>query len=123
MVLIAGAAYGATSLLNRLKAGGFTCLPSDFPAYPHTTIGGESYSLDAPTPGNSCRVVFESNESSTAILDFYENRLANGNWRVTSGSPITGDITFRNVKKAKTTGSVHIAVQGNHTEITVQLYS
>lgn len=120
---MAGAAYGATSLFNRLKAGGFSCLPSDFPSYPHTTIGGESYSLNAPTPGSSCRLVLESNDSSAAVLGFYENRLAAGNWRVTSTDTTTGDITFRNVKKAKTTGGVHIAAQGNHTEITVQLYS
>ena len=110
-------------MLNRLKNGGFSCVPSNFPSYPNTSIGGESYALNAPTPGNTCRMVYESNDGATAVLDFYENRLSTGDWQVTSSDPTNGDITFRNVKKAKTKGSVHIAAQGNRTEITVQLYS
>jgi hypothetical protein len=126
VLVIAGVALAGSALTYRFQHGGFSCLPSDFPTYPGSTLGGETYDLNAPTPGNSCHMVFESKDGVATVMDFYASRLDAGDWHVTSSSQTSGQIAFRkvkNVKKMSTNGTVDVAVRGSGTEITVQLYS
>ncbi len=84
VLAIAGLSLGANSLISRLQHGGFSCLPSDFPVYPGATYAQENFNLNAgaptPTPGNTCQMVFESNDSAGTVLDFYQSRLDSGGW-------------------------------------------
>lgn len=123
VLVIAGAALGAVGLKNRFVQGGFSCLPSSFPKYPGSSFAGENYTLNGATPGNACQVMFESNDSPTAVVDFYASRLDTGDWRVTTSDSTAGVVMFRSVKKARVTGTVSVAVHGSRTEVTVQLYS
>jgi hypothetical protein len=123
ILVIAGAVYGGTSLYNHFRQGGFSCLPPEFPSYPGSTFGGETYNLNNPTPGTVCGMVFESKDSRGAVLDFYQTKLNSGDWRVVSTNSDTGDIAFISVKSEKSNGTVHVAAPGDHTEISVQLYS
>lgn len=123
LLVIAGAAFGSVALYSHLERGGFTCLPSTFPRYPGSTFGNINYELNGPTPGNSCNMVFESKDSVGAVLDYYQTRLNRGDWQVSSIDQETGQIEFRSVKRAKTHGTLGIAAVGDHTQITVQLYS
>ena len=110
-------------LTTAFKRGGFSCLPSDFPAYPGATYGGASYSLNAPTPGNYCRIVLESNDAVGPVDDFYASRLSTGDWKVVSSDAAAGQIAFKNTKRAGTTGTVSVVPRNDHSEITVQLYT
>jgi len=123
VVVIAAAAIGGAALYHYYRQTGFNCLPSDFPAYPATRPGAYNYELNGSAPGNSCNMVFRSKDDSAAVLDFYESRLGAGGWQVTSSNRDVGQIDFRNVNRAKTTGTVQIASKDGYTEITIQLYS
>ena len=123
VVVIAGAGFGAFSLYHRFLGGGFSCLPSDFPAYPGATYAGETYDLNGPSPGNACKMVYASNDSVGTVFDFYASRLNKGDWRVVSSDGTAGQIAFASPKKAATNGTVSITTRGSQSVITVQLYS
>jgi hypothetical protein len=123
VVVIAGAFVGGAALLHYYQQTGLNCLPSDFPAYPGTGPGAYNYQLNGTVPGSSCNMVFHSNDSTSTVLDFYESRLAAGGWQVTSSNRDVGQIDFRKVNSAKTTGSVQVLAKDGYTEITIQLYS
>lgn len=121
VLALAGAGLGAVSLYNSFKH--YTCLPSDFPSYPGATTANYTFALNGPTPGNSCNMVYRSKDSESAVFDFYQGRLSTGGWQATATDPGTGQITFRNVKRAKTSRTVDVAAKNGYTEITIQLYS
>jgi hypothetical protein len=123
VVVVAGAFIGGAALFHYYQHGGLNCLPSDFPAYPGTGPGAYSYELNGATPGSSCDMVFHSNDSTSTVLDFYESRLGAGGWQVTSSNRDTGQIDFRKVNSARTTGSVEVLAKDGYTEITIQLHS
>ena len=123
VVVIAGAFIGGAALYHYYQQTGPNCLPSDFPAYPGTGPGAYNYQLNGSVPGNSCNMVFHSNNSTSAVLDFYESRLGSGGWHVTSSNRDVGQIAFSNVERAKTRGTVQVVAMDGYTEITIQLYS
>lgn len=123
VLVIAGAAFGGAALYNHLKTGGLTCLPSDFPTYPGSTFANINYELNGATPGSSCSMWFESKDSFGAVLDYYQTRLNRGDWKITVINQDAGQIEFRSLRKARTHGTLDLAQAGDHTQITVVLYS
>jgi hypothetical protein len=123
VAVIGAAAIGGAALYHHYQQTGFNCLPSDFPAYPATGAGAYNYQLNGSVPGSSCNMVFHSNDSTSAVLDFYQSRLGTGGWQVTSSNRDVGQIAFRKVNNAKTTGTVQVVAKDGYTEITVQLYT
>jgi len=123
VVVIAGGVFGAITLVSRLQHGGFNCLPSDFPRYPGATYSTYSFELNGPTPGNSCHMVFKSNSSTSAVLDFYQSKLDTGGWQVTSSNRDIGLIAFRKVNTTSTKGTVQVSARDGYAEIDLQLYS
>jgi len=121
VLVVAGAAFAGVTFYHRLQ--NLSCLPSDFPTYPGSTVGSYSYELNGPTPGNSCQMVFESHDGVGAVLDYYQTRLNRGDWQISSINQDGGQIAFRSVKRARTTGTLGVATRADRTEITVQLYS
>jgi hypothetical protein len=117
----AGVSLAGHSLLDRLKHGGFSCLPSDFPAYPGATLGGESFSMNAPSPGNQCLMTYETHDSVSTVLDFYQSRLSRGGWQVAATDAPSGRVEFRNAQHRETTGVVTAVTQNDHTEITIEV--
>jgi hypothetical protein len=108
---------------QRFMHGGYSCLPSDFQTYPGSTFAGETYDLNAPTPGNSCQMMFDSSQSPDAVYTYYTSNLNTGEWQVVSSDPTSRHIAFRSTRKPKTSGTVDIGVRDGHAEYTVQLYS
>jgi len=123
VVVIAGAAFAGVTFYGRLQHGGFNCLPSGFPKYPGATPGAFEYELNGPTPGSSCHIVYESNDSAGAVVDFYATSLNKGDWRVQSINADGSEISFRSAKNARISGTLDVAAKDGHTEITIQLYS
>ena len=123
VLVIGGAVITGALVYNHIRQTGLNCLPSDFPAYPGTGPGYYNYALNAPTPGSLCNMVFHSKDSTSAVLDFYESKLDSGGWKVTSSNRDIGLIAYRNVKRAKTNGTVQVVAKDGYTEITIQLYS
>lgn len=131
MLALAGAGLGVVSLYNSFKH--YNCLPPDFPSYPLATTANYSYELNGPTPGGYCDMVFHLNDSDrrfvegeapgSVVFDFYQSRLDGDPWQVTASDPGSGHIAFRNVKRAKTSGTVDLAAKVGYMEITIQLYS
>jgi hypothetical protein len=116
-----GVSLGAHSLLDRLRHGGFSCLPSTFPAYPGATFGGESFNMNAPSPGNQCRMIYETNDSVSTVIDFYQSKLSHGEWQVAATDATSGRVEFRSTQHRETTGAVTAVPQNDHTEITIEL--
>lgn len=119
------------SLYNSFRH--YTCLPADFPTYPLATNANYSYELNGPTPGNTCDMVFhlkdgdrrfvEGETAGDAVFNFYRVRLSRDGWEVTASDAGTGHIAFRNVNRARTSGTVDLVAKTGYTEITVLLYS
>lgn len=119
----AGAGYAIYSIVQGIKSGSASCLPSDFPKYPGSTYADESFGLNDGYPGFSCRVVLESNDDINAVTGFYLSKLSSGSWQVTlSGNP-PGTIDFQPAKNATPFGTVQVATASTHTEITIETFS
>jgi len=117
------AILGWHSLVERFQAGGFSCLPSDFPKYPGATYAGQSYDLNAnTTPGNFCEMKYRTSDNPDTVLGIYYARINSGHWEVVSneGRP---EIDFQNTQNHRKHGSVKVAAGDAYTEITVDYYS
>jgi hypothetical protein len=122
VVAIAGAFIGGAALYHYYQQTGFNCLPSDFPAYPGTGPGAYNYELNGTVPGSSCNMVFQSHDSTSTVLDFYESRLGTGSWQITSSNRDVGQIIFSKVNTTNTKGTVQVLAKDGYTQITIQLY-
>jgi hypothetical protein len=127
VLIIAGAAYGTYTLVNRFQSGAFSCLPSDFPHYSGASIVGESTSLSgASVPAGdtkSCFMTLISNDSIDAVGPYYQSQLDSGDWVVDSLDSAKGTIHFHRRSRPKTAGTVEPHRLGQQTEILVVLYS
>jgi len=97
-----------------------TCLPLGFPVYPGSGFGGQSSQVSGGV--RVCDVVFESNGGVAAVTSFYQRNLNSGNWQVTSSAG--GEIQFRlrNGKRTVAHGTLNIAVTGERTEVTIEVF-
>jgi hypothetical protein len=123
---LVGAGVGVYNLVNSFQHGGFSCLPSDFPSYPGATVASENtYVGTGLTPGDSkrCRMILESNDDSTTVSAFYNEKLSSGDWKVTAYVASIGQIQFQRVSRPQTIGTVDFLGRGQHTEIHIQLDS
>jgi len=116
------AILGWHAVVARFQAGGFSCLPSDFPKYPGASYAVEQYDLNAnTTPGNFCEMGYRTNDSTDSAQTFYLDQLNSGPWEVTSGTG--AQIVFEATKNHRKHGTVDVAVKDGYTEITIDYYS
>lgn len=123
---LVGAGVGAYNLVNSFQHGGFACLPSDFPNYPGATVASENTYVGTGVPaGDSkrCTMVLESNDDSTTVIAFYNDKLNSGDWKVTAYIASSGQIQFHRASRPLTVGVIDFLSRGQHTEIQLQLYS
>lgn len=123
---LVGAGIGVYNLVNSFQHGGFTCLPSDFPAYPGATVVSENTSFGtgvAPGDSRSCRMVLESNDDSATVTAFYNEKLSSGDWKVVAYVASVGQIQFQRTSRPETVGTIDFLGRGQRTEIHIQLDS
>lgn len=123
---LVGAGVGVYNFVNSLQHGAFACLPSDFPSYPGATVTGEnSFVGTGVAPGDSkrCTMILESNDDSTTVIAFYNDKLNTGDWKVTAYIDSIGQIQFHRVSRPQTEGVIDFLSRGQHTEIQLQLLS
>jgi hypothetical protein len=118
-----GVGYGIYSLVQGVKHGSVTCLPSDFPRYPGATYAGFTFELNGVYPGNTCHAVFDSNDDVATVAAFYQSKLNTGAWQVTSIGNQPDRVTFLPTKSAVPFGTVQVAVRNTYTEITIDLFT
>jgi hypothetical protein len=123
---LVAAGFGAYSLVSRFQQGGFSCLPSDFPSYPGTSVTNESTQIGTEfSPGDNrrCTMVLQSNDNVDTITTFYQQSLNTGDWTVPPAHPPQGEFSFTRVSRPQTRGTVIVAARGQHSEIDIQLDS
>ena len=118
-----GGGFGIYSLVQGVKNGSTTCLPSDFPRYPGAAYAGYTFELNGAYPGNTCHAVFESNDDIATVTAFYQSKLNTGDWQVTPIDNQADRVTFQPAKSDAPFGTVQVAVGNSHTEITIDLYT
>jgi hypothetical protein len=127
VIIIVGAGYGAYTLVNRFQSGAFSCLPSDFPAYPGATVLGENTSYHGPSvpagDTKECFMTLVSTDAAPVVSAYYEGQLDTGGWVTDSTDPIKGTIHFHRRSRPNTEGTVEPHQLGQQTEILVVLYS
>jgi len=127
LLIIAGAAYGTYTLVNRFQSGAFSCLPSDFPHYPGASIVGESTNYYGPgiPAGDTkvCRMTLIADDSVDPVSAYYRERLDSGDWVLDSVEPMKGTFSFHRFSSPKMAGTVEPHELGQQTEILVVLYS
>lgn len=126
VLIIAGAAYGTYTLVNRFQSGAFSCLPSDFPHYPGSSIVGESTNYGPGIPAGDtkdCFMTLISSDPITAVGPYYQSQLDSGDWVIVSTDYVKGTIHFHRKSRPKTAGTVEPHRLDQQTEILVVLYS
>ena len=121
-----GAGFGVYSLVTRFQHGAFSCLPSDFPNYPGTSVVSENTKVGgdlSPGDTNQCTMVLQSNDNVDAVVNFYQQNLANGDWTVVESQPDNGLFGFKRKSRPETVGSVSVSAKGQHTQIAIELDS
>jgi hypothetical protein len=118
-----GVGYGIYSIVQGVKNGFTTCLPSDFPRYPGATYAGFTFELNGAYPGNTCHAVFESNDDIATITAFYQSKLNTGAWQATPTDNQADRVSFQPAKSNAPFGTVQVALGNAHTEITIDLYT
>ncbi|HEV2218432.1 MAG TPA: hypothetical protein VGV88_12780 [Candidatus Dormibacteraeota bacterium] len=119
----AGAGFGIYSLIQGVKNYSTTCLPSDFPRYPGSTVADEIFGVYDVYPGFTCHMVLESNDDTATVTTFYTSKLNTGSWQVTLTGDPAGTIVFQPARNASPFGTVQVASASTHTEITIDTYT
>jgi hypothetical protein len=116
------AILGSHALLARFEAGGFSCLPSDFPNYPGAKLADQQYDLNAnTTPVSFCQMTYRTGDSTDSAQTFYLDRLNTGPWDVTSGTGT--QIVFEATRNHRRHGTVDVTAKDGYTQITIDYYS
>lgn len=126
VLAVVGGAVGIVSLVNSFQHGGLTCLPSDFPGYPGTTVVNEhTYYGTGVAPGDSksCQMTLVSNDDVATVTAFYDEKLSSGDWKVVTFNASSGQIHFQRVSRPLTVGTVDLLGRGTGTEIRIDLSS
>jgi hypothetical protein len=126
VLAIVGGAIGIASLVNSFQHGGLTCLPSDFPKYPGTTVVNEQTFYGggvAPGDSKSCRMTLDSSDNVATVTAYFRDKLNSGDWKVASYSDSSGQIQFQRVSRPLTVGTVELLGRGSSSEINITLDS
>ncbi|HEY8841390.1 MAG TPA: hypothetical protein VIO80_12255 [Candidatus Dormibacteraeota bacterium] len=121
-----GAGFGVYSLVTKFQQGGFSCLPSDFPNYPGTSVVSENTKIGAGiSTGDStrCTIVLDSNDDVATVTTYYMEHLNGGDWTIVSSDSANGVIDFQLKSRPQTVGTVTLLGRGQHSEIDIQLDS
>lgn len=127
LAILAGVLVFALSwnaITQRAKSGGFNCLPSDLPLYPHATFDDESFGLNEnATPGNFCEMRYRTSDSADTVLSTYLPRLNGGQWYASANSTSPDEIDYFSKSNAHHHGRVTVTAGDGYTEITIDYYS
>jgi hypothetical protein len=115
VIAIVAGILGLTTLFRNFTNGGYSCLPSDFPAYPGASVTFEN---DTVGTRNECRMTLTSNDDVGTVTDWYASHLAEGDWQDSVDSA-SGTITFNQVSGGHGTGHVQLLGAGQHTDIEI----
>jgi len=118
---VAGGVWGITSLVHSFQGGAYSCLPSDFPRYPGSTVSSETTSVRAN--GHECRMTFESNADIDTVGPYFESHLKSGDWTVGSVDYSAGTITFSRVTRPQVSGTAKLSPLQHGTRIAIVLDS
>jgi len=125
VIAVIAAVLGLGSLVSSIQHGGFSCLPSGFPAYPGATVSSENtYVGTGLPPGDKseCRMILESNDDVGTVTAWYASHLNSGDWRANLDSA-SGTIRFQSNSKLTTLGTIELLGRGQHTEVRITLDS
>jgi len=123
---IFGVAAGAAYLVKNFQGGGYSCLPSDFPSYPGSSVTHEyTYYGTNVAPGDTheCQMSFHTQDDVGTVTDFYANRLNSGDWTLIANDTANGAIDFQSSSRPATIGTILLYGQGQHTMIEIRLDS
>lgn len=136
LLAIGGAVVGGVALVNSFIHGSLTCMPSDFPVYPAATVTREYTYVGTNVPAGDtreCQMTFVSNDSPSAVNDFYTSKLSAQDWAIasqggggcTNCSPdqSTTEIKFQRRSRSASAGVIDIVRTGQQTEIKVRFDS
>jgi hypothetical protein len=126
VLAVVGGAVGLVSLVNTFQHGGLTCLPSDFPKYPGTSVVSENTFIGtgvAPGDTKSCRMTLDSSDNVATVTAFYNEKLSTGDWKVVTFNDSSGQIQFQRVSRPLTVGTIDLLGRGSGAEIRIDLSS
>lgn len=117
----AGTGVWIYQLVQGVKSGATSCLPSSFPRYPAAKFASWSYDLNGPF--GSCQAVFESTDNVETVALYYQREMNGGAWEVSFNDTNTDTVIFESANGSAPFGTVQVAPKGTGAEITVQMYS
>ncbi len=118
--------WGLASAVKSFQQGGFTCMPSDFPRYPGTSVTRDYTTVGtnvAPGDSRECQETLQSNDDVSTVRDFYASRLNAGDWKITADDSANGEMRFRRVSKPQNVGVIDLLGRGQHTVIQIKFDS
>lgn len=122
LVLVIGLAVLGTVFFTRnFEAGKYSCLPSDFPVYPGASYQGVHNVVG--TGGSVCSVTVDTAATASQAQDYYQTRLAAGNWKVTGYDASQGVMSFDRPDSARVHGTIAFLSHGTRTQLNIELDS
>ena len=121
LLTAAGLGFWGYSLWQGIKNGTVSCLSSNFPRYPGSTLGPWSYNLDESH--GTCQAALESNDDVATVASYYQSKLNGGAWQVTLTNDQTNMFTIESAGGSAPYGTVQVAAKDPGSETTITLYS
>lgn len=121
VLTVAGLGFWAYSLFQGIKNGTVSCLPSNFPRYPGSTLGPWSYDLNESH--GTCQAALESKDDVVTVASYYQGNLNAGPWQVTIANDQTNLFTIESAGGSAPYGTVQVAAKDPGSEIAITLYS
>lgn len=121
LLTAAGLGFWGYSLWQGIKNGTVSCLSSNFPRYPGSTLGPWSYDLNESH--GTCQAALESNDDVATVASYYQSKLNGGAWQVTLTNDQTNMFTIESASGSAPYGTVQVAAKDPGSETTITLYS
>ena len=116
-----GTGYWIYTVVQGVKSGTTTCLPSNFPRYPGAKFASWSYDLNGPF--GVCRAIFDSTDDAITVAAYYKGKLNGGAWQVTISDEHANTVTFESANGSAPYGTVQVVPKDGGAEMTIDLYS
>lgn len=110
--------YIGSRVFSGFHVGLASCLPVDFPEYPHKTLA----SVVIADSFGDCTIQYRTRDSAAEVQGFFETNLNEGDWTVTAVDQPNGLIRFRRTSQPRTVGYVKVlSFPGQPTQFQIQI--
>ncbi|HKW71171.1 MAG TPA: hypothetical protein VJP81_11355 [Candidatus Dormibacteraeota bacterium] len=117
-VWVAMAIYIGSRVFGGFHVGLSSCLPADFPRYPHETLA----SVVVSDSRGDCTIQYRTRDTAADVQAFFQTNLNEGDWTVTAVDEHNGVIRFQRTSKPRTAGYVKVlSVPGTQTQFQIQI--